>query len=65
MQPCTVNTISGWLEKQSRYLKAWRNRWVVFNGFELLTFIKQQNISGYHANSNQIYYSQTAHLKAT
>lgn len=60
-----LKMISGWMEKKSRYLKQWRKRWVFFDGVELFTFVKKQNIAGYHNDSKQIYYSQSVQSKAT
>ena len=32
----------GWIMKRSRYLKRWRNRWLVLTPTHLITFKKQQ-----------------------
>eukprot|EP01084_Bolivina_argentea_P084904 153497_1 len=65
MDTIELNMVSGWMEKKSRYLKAWRKRWICFNGLDILTFAKKQNIGGYHKNSKYIYYSLHVESKAT
>ena len=65
MEEVELKMISGWLEKKSRYLKTWRKRWVFFDGVGMFTFVKKQNIAGYHQDSKQVYYLQNVHVKAT
>ena len=58
---------SGWLEKKSKYIAAWRRRWVYLNGFCVYTFKEATSVYSYHGiqpNRRRYFHDDIRH-KAT
>ena len=65
--PISIPFCQGWLEKKSKYLAAWRPRWVYLHGLDLYTFKEPQPVYSYHGSEPEKnrYFNHNVKHKAT